>query len=100
MTRNLDELLKELPPERRAHIEELTQQMTLESQLYQLRERLHLTQSELAKQMGISQPTVAALEKRGKDLKLMTLKRYVEALGGKINIHVELPDGGLFDFKF
>lgn len=100
MTRNLDELLKELPPERKAHIEELTQQMTLESQLYQLRERLHLTQSELAKQMGISQPTVAALEKRGKDLKLMTLKRYVEALGGKINIHVELPDGGLFDFKF
>jgi len=38
-------------------------------------------------------PSVVAIEQRGNDIKLSTMKRYVEAMGGKLRIDVELPDG-------
>jgi len=37
--------------------------------------------------------TLAAIEKRGSDIKLSTMKRYVAALGGKIPIGIAFPDG-------
>jgi hypothetical protein len=43
--------------------------------------------------MGISQPAITQLEQRGNELKIATLKRYIEAMGGKLRIDVELPDG-------
>jgi hypothetical protein len=49
--------------------------------------------------MGIKQPTVASLEKNGKDVKLLSLKRYVEALGGRLRIDIEMPDGHHFGMK-
>jgi len=33
------------------------------------------------------------MEKRGRDIKLSTLKRYVEASGSKLRLDIELPDG-------
>jgi hypothetical protein len=36
--------------------------------------------------------------KPGRDLKLSTLKRYVEAAGGKLRLDVELPDGSHYGF--
>ncbi|ECL4818669.1 XRE family transcriptional regulator [Salmonella enterica] len=33
------------------------------------------------------------LEQRGNELKLATLKRYIEAMGGKLSPDVELPTG-------
>ncbi|GKX59117.1 hypothetical protein SOASR031_14320 [Leminorella grimontii] len=49
-------------------------------------------------ELGIKQPTVAGMEKPGRDLKLSTLKRYVEAAGGKLRLDVELPDGSHYGF--
>ena len=49
--------------------------------------------------ISIKQPTVAGMEKVGRDLKLSTLKRYIEAVGGKLRIEVELPDGTLYGFS-
>ncbi|EIM35240.1 putative transcriptional regulator [Enterobacter cloacae subsp. cloacae GS1] len=43
--------------------------------------------------MGVSQPAVTQLEQRGNDLKIATLKRYIEAMGGKLSINVELSTG-------
>ncbi len=42
--------------------------------------------------MGISQPALSKLERRG-DLQLGTLRRVVEHLGGSINVQVQFPDG-------
>lgn len=52
----------------------------------------------MAQALGIKQPTVAGMEKPGRDLKLSTLKRYVEATGGKLRLDVELPDGFHYGF--
>lgn len=39
------------------------------------------------------------MEKPGRDVKLSTLRRYVDAIGGKLNIDVELPDGTHYMFR-
>ncbi len=80
-------------PEGKMLIQDMTEAMLLQPGLQKLREELHLSQKNVAEGMGISQPAVAQIEQRGNEIKLDTLKRYVEALGGKLSITVELPDG-------
>lgn len=61
--------------------------------LRKLRESLHLTQSELAAELQVSQNRVSTIE-RGDLAKaqLDTLRRYVQALGGTLNREVQLGD--------
>lgn len=66
--------------------------------LAELREKVQKTQVEMAQALGIRQPTVVGMEKPGRDLKLSTLKRYVEAAGGRLRLDIELPDGTHYDF--
>lgn len=58
-----------------------------------MREELKLSQKHVAEVMGISQPAITQLEQRGNELKITTLKRYIEAMGGKLSLDVELPNG-------
>lgn len=39
----------------------------------------------------IKQPSLSAIENSGNDLKISTMKKYVEAMGGKFRIDVKLP---------
>ena len=64
-----------------------------EFSLAQLRQVVKMSQHDLAVALGISQPSVANLEKRGCEVKISSLKRYVEALGCKLSLNVELADG-------
>jgi len=93
MARPLSELTKQIKPEVVQAAKARAEQELFELRLAQLREQLELSQSELAKALGISQPSVANLEKRGAEIKLSSLKRYVEAMGGKLSLDIELPDG-------
>ncbi|KZB73726.1 transcriptional regulator, partial [Yersinia pestis] len=77
----------------RHELKKLADEMILEVGLQMMREELQLSQKQVAEAMGISQPAVTKLEQRGNDLKLATLKRYVEAMGGKLSLDVELPTG-------
>lgn len=68
--------------------------MVLSHQIFRLRlfrKSLGITQVELAKKMGVSQIRVSQIE-NGKleKFELGTLMRYVEALGGKLRLSVEL----------
>ena len=64
-----------------------------ENGLPTLREMRAMSQQELAERLGVTQPAVAAMERRGEDIKVSTLKRYAEALGGELQITIELPEG-------
>ena len=99
MGRTLEQLLKDEKPEVVAQARALAEEMLLDIHLAELRERLHKTQAEMALALGIKQPTVAGMEKRGRDIKLSTLKRYVEATGSKLRLDIELPDGSHFGFS-
>lgn len=89
----LEELIARRSPESQKRIAEGTQELILECCLHMMREQKGWSQQQLAEVMGISQPAVTAIEKRGNEVKLGTLKRYIEALGGKLSLHIEFPDG-------
>lgn len=89
----LEELIAQRSPESQERIKNKADQKILEIRLRQLREELELSQVQLAEKMGISQPAIAAIEARGDEIKLSSLKKYVEALGGKLSLNVELPTG-------
>ena len=100
MAKPLDELLKKVKPEIVQAAKKQAEQEIFEIRLSMLREELELSQVEMAKNLGISQPSVANLEKRGQEIKLSSLKRYVEAMGGKLTLDVQLPDGRHIGMNF
>jgi transcriptional regulator with XRE-family HTH domain len=59
--------------------------------LKELRQARKVTQVELAKRMELGQGHVSLFESR-KELRLDTIRRYVEALGGELSLVVEFKD--------
>ncbi|MBB6113741.1 helix-turn-helix domain-containing protein [Rahnella rivi] len=98
MSRTLEQLLASVKPEVAAQAQAMAVDILITLELAELRERMNKTQCEMAEALGIKQPTVAGMEKPGRDLKLSTLKRYVEAAGGKLRLEIDLPDGTHFGF--
>ncbi len=94
----LKEFIAEMPTERQQKIQQETERMLMELQLAELRQELELSQQQLAKELNISQPTVVAMEKRGNDIRLSSVKRYVEAMGGRLSLSVALPTGKTVSF--
>ncbi|WP_142917615.1 helix-turn-helix domain-containing protein, partial [Klebsiella pneumoniae] len=77
-------------PESQQRINKMANQMLLDINLSNLREELKISQAEIAKNLGVSQAAISKREKLGKDLKISSLKEYVEAMGGKVRLDVEL----------
>lgn len=98
MGRTLEQLLKDEKTEVVQQAEAIAEEMLLNIHLAELREKVKKTQVEIAETLGVKQPTIAGMEKPGRDLKLSTLKRYVEAAGGKLRLDIELPDGSHYGF--
>ncbi len=77
----------------RRQVEETLTQMRIEQDLAKLRERRHVSQRELAKILGVSQPAIAKIESgKVKNVELKTLVRYAVALGGRVRIAIEEGD--------
>jgi len=91
--KNLNDVIASRSPESQERIKEMAAERILETGLQMLREELNLSQKHVAEAMGISQPAITQLEQRGNELKIATLKRYIEAMGGKLSLDVELPTG-------
>ena len=91
MTVTLDEILSEMSAERRARIDQLVDEMREEMNLREVRRLRKLTQTRLSKKLKIGQEGVSRIEKRS-DLYISTLRSYVEGVGGKLKLVVELPD--------
>jgi transcriptional regulator with XRE-family HTH domain len=83
--RPFSELTKDFTPERRARVAAkaaaLREAMTLE----ELRKARSLSQEEVAEALTVNQPAVAKLETR-RDMHVSNLRRYIEALGGTLEI--------------
>jgi DNA-binding XRE family transcriptional regulator len=93
-TRNFNELrqqARERDPDWEKTVAERQQAMQDALALAQLRQSRHITQVQLADTLGISQGNVSRLEARG-DAYLSTLRSYVEALGGHLEIAAVFGD--------
>jgi transcriptional regulator with XRE-family HTH domain len=89
----LEERMARLNPERRAKIEARTDELHREYlALRKLREKLNLTQGEMARRIGVKQPAISKLENGDRRLTLEALSEIITALGGEWEITVKLPD--------
>lgn len=92
MTVTLEEILQAMPEDRRRRIELRAAELIAEElNLRELRRLRKLTQARLSRKLKIGQEGVSRIEKRT-DLYISTLRSYVEGVGGKLSLVVELPD--------
>ncbi|MBC6904053.1 XRE family transcriptional regulator [Saccharophagus sp. K07] len=99
MARTLDQLLAAEKPAVVARAQKKADEILLNIHLAELRQLVQKTQSEVADAMGVKQPTIAEMEKVGRDLKLSSIKKYVESTGSKMRIDIELPNGTHYGFQ-
>ena len=90
--RSFNELRAKMSSERRARNVAATQRMLAELPLQELRHALELTQANLAETMKCGQDEISKLERRA-DMLVSTLRRYIEAMGGRLDIVATFPDG-------
>lgn len=90
--RTLDEVLASLPKEERAAIDARARELIREYTLQQVRELVGRTQREVAERLGSGQGNVSRLERR-RDALVSNVASYIEALGGRLRLVAELPDG-------
>ena len=94
MGRTLDEVMGGLPEERQERNKARTAELRREIEgLKALRKLAERSQADMAKELNIKQPSVHKIEKQT-DLYLSTLRRYIEAAGGTLELRVELPGKG------
>lgn len=91
MARSINEIIAELPASRRKRIEERYRELKQEVEsLRELREIAGKAQADIAASLKIKQPSVSKIE-RQTDMYLSTLRSYVEANGGTLELLVKLP---------
>src|SRR5947208_3578618 len=82
-------------PEYQAIYEEEAAKKELWLQLVEARQSAGLTQTEVARRLGVSQAQVARLEKRGDDAhSVNSLRRYVDALGEGFSLEIRVLRSG------
>jgi DNA-binding XRE family transcriptional regulator len=93
-THDFNELLEEArrDPVRAARIEAYKAAMNETIALAELREQAGATQQEVAAALGVSQANVSRIEHE-ENLYLSTLREYVAALGGRLELRAVFPDG-------
>lgn len=91
MAKKFSELYSKIPPERRVRIEKQVREERRKIALSEMRKARSLTQNAIAEQLHIDQGAVSRLEKRT-DMYLSTLRSYVEATGGRLEMRAVYAD--------
>ena len=92
MAKRFSELRAKMSPEALEKAASLSQAMLDEMPLQELRRARALSQDQLARTLGIKQASVSKLERRT-DMYIQTLRNYIEAVGGQLEITAQFPDG-------
>ena len=80
-----------MSPERQQKVAAKTQAILLQMALQELRQSLNITQAEVARILNVNQAAISKME-RQEDMRISTLFRFVEALGGKLKLVAHFPD--------
>ncbi|WP_165068523.1 XRE family transcriptional regulator [Paludisphaera rhizosphaerae] len=92
MANKLEDFIAKLPAEEQRRIAQRTTELLAEeASLRQLREARRQSQEELAAKLHVQQAAVSKIERRT-DVYISTLRKYVEAMGGVLEITAKFPD--------
>lgn len=92
MAKKFSELEARMTPDSRVHAESLYQQHVKEMPLNELRQAKALSQVTLAKTLHVNQAAISKMERRT-DMYISTLRDYIRAMGGELEIIATFPDG-------
>lgn len=92
MAKKFAELEARMSPEAREQAQALYHQHLQEMPLHELRKAQALSQETLAKALNINQAAVSKMERRT-DMYISTLRNYIQAMGGELEIIATFPDG-------
>ena len=90
--RSFDELTRDFTPERLARVDARKAELRAAMPLHELRRARAMTQKAVAEVLKVNQPAVAKLERRA-DMYVSNLRSYIEAMGGRLSIVAEFPQG-------
>lgn len=82
----------EQDPVRMQRVRDMTRAMLDIQRLSELRAQRNLTQQDVADSLNASQANISRIEHED-DLYLSTLRAYIEALGGELELSARFPDG-------
>ena len=92
MATTLKTMMDRLPAERRERVKARAEELIAEElTLRDLRKARDLTQERMAEMLDIGQDSISRLEQRS-DLRLSTLRSYVSAMGGSLELVARFPD--------
>lgn len=94
MARKFDELRAKMSPESQARVAARVAEMLAEMPLHELRQARQLSQEALADALETSQSSISKLERRV-DVYVSTLRRYIESMGGELDIIARFPEGSV-----
>lgn len=94
MAKSFKILQAKMSPQARARSRALAKKMLAAMALQELRRARQTTQTKLAKTLKINQAAVSKLERRT-DMYISTLRSYVEAMGGHLDIIARFDEGSV-----
>jgi DNA-binding transcriptional regulator YiaG len=94
MAKNFRELQAKMPAASQARVAAQVKEILENMALDELRAARELTQQNLAEILQINQAAVSKLERRT-DMYVGTLTRFIEAMGGSLEIRAVFPDGAV-----
>jgi predicted XRE-type DNA-binding protein len=92
MTKSLANVCKNIEPKVLAAAERKAQKILATMPLQELRHARQLSQEQLADVLHINQASVSKLERRT-DMYISTLRNFIRAMGGELEINAVFPDG-------
>jgi len=94
MSRKFKELEARMSAESIAGSDEIYARLKAEMALEELRGALRMTQQQLAKTLNVDQSAISKLDRRT-DMYVSTLERFIEAMGGRLEIRAVFPEGSV-----
>lgn len=94
MAKKFSELRARMSPKARAKSEAMTARLLEDMPLQELRQALDLTQRQVAESLKIEQAAVSKMEKQT-DMYVSTLRRFIVAMGGQLDIVARFPEGAV-----
>jgi transcriptional regulator with XRE-family HTH domain len=92
VAKKFSDLRAKMSPQSQARARARAEQLLAEMPLHALRRARELSQATLAEILGATQPQVSKIE-HSTDLYVSTLRRYVQAVGGDLQITAVFPEG-------
>lgn len=92
MAKKFAELEAKMSPVAREKSDALYHKHLKEMPLQELRNARNLTQAQLSQSMGMKQASISKIE-RGADMYVSTLRHFINAMGGNLEIRAKFPDG-------